>query len=218
MLNFIAPAVGSLLGGMFSGYGAYRGARQTNQANLAQAREVMAHEANQAEILRKWQEGMANTAISRSQYDMKRAGLNPILAIAKPAATPAGAMGRGHQAQIRSPIEAGITSGMGVARGIAETNVAIETAEKIFKETDLVDAQEWTEVFRQQLVAEEAQLKRAAFDEKMMTIDLLREELKIRKQYARITDSQFGAAMRALEVFSRSVLGGGSMVPKGGAR
>lgn len=48
--------------------------------------------AKQAEYNRAWQEKMANTAYQRAAKDLEAAGLNRILALGSPAATPGGAM------------------------------------------------------------------------------------------------------------------------------
>lgn len=55
------------------------------------AKEAMDFSAEQAQINRDWQENMSNTAFQRAVADMKKAGINPILAYTQGgASTPAG--------------------------------------------------------------------------------------------------------------------------------
>lgn len=75
-------------------------AEKNREFQESSARKAMNFEAEQAAINRDWQAEMSNTAYQRSMADMKKAGLNPILAYQQGgASTPSGATAAGKQAQ-----------------------------------------------------------------------------------------------------------------------
>jgi hypothetical protein len=94
----------ALLGTLGSAYLGYRGAKKQNIASAQQAQQQM-----------DFQREMSNTAVQRRMADLRKAGINPILAGQKEASTPAGAMApQVNQAQVA-------LSTLGTAASIANT-------------------------------------------------------------------------------------------------
>lgn len=80
--------------GIFGGLLGAKGQRDANKTNIRLAREQMA-----------FQERMSNSAYQRSMADMRKAGLNPILAAKQPASSPGG-----QTAKVDSALGAGISN------------------------------------------------------------------------------------------------------------
>lgn len=133
----IAQKAGSIMSGTGSLLNSLSGSRQGSSSvtsNRSQAlynynamQEVMAYNSAEAEKNRKWQEEMSNTAYQRAVEDMRKAGINPILAYRNGGAeVPSGASGTsagssiGQEAMASSFGISGLAEGMGQIIGSLE--------------------------------------------------------------------------------------------------
>lgn len=128
--DFAGSAIGAI--------GNYFGTRDTNKTNKDIAFKTNDFNAQQASINRDFQERMSNTAYQRSIADMKKAGINPMLAVTQGGASApsgssaSGTTGHAQHSALGSAISGGLSGLMAKAQlENMQANTAKTSAEAI---------------------------------------------------------------------------------------
>lgn len=98
--------IGEAVSGVFN----YAGQNNANNTNIMLQNKANQFNAKEAEKNRKWQEQMSNTSKQREVTDLKKAGLNRLLASTGGASTPSGGAATGSAAHVENELSGAVSS------------------------------------------------------------------------------------------------------------
>ncbi|AXL15044.1 DNA pilot protein [Microviridae sp.] len=184
-------AISALESGLVGGALSYAGGERRNEQQVSSAREQM-----------EFQERMSNTAVQRQMADLKKAGINPILAGKYGGASSPG----GAQAQIQDTLTPAVNTGYQAAQSQASTNQIRKQAKVLIEQADLTNAQAWGQDIQNAL-------NQLNIKEKQLFIKALEEEVKLKQRQGEIAETETGKWLAWIKEFRESLIGGASVSP-----
>ncbi len=169
---------GLSLGGALGGVLGFIGQQQTNQKNWDIAQAANAASAEQARAQMSFQERMRETQYQTAVEDMKKAGLNPMLAYQQGGAgTPSGAMGQVSTAKIGNSLGAGVAGYQAMQLNNAEVELKKAAEENTSAATIKTEADTIQTAVNIQKTLEDTKLSQQQYINMQEMLNKLKEEI-----------------------------------------
>lgn len=186
----MAVGIGEIVAGLIG----YQGQREANETNLTSAREANLQSQTNAREQMDFQREMSNTAYQRSMLDMKKAGLNPMLAFSQGgASSPSGASGSAVAGKVENALTPAVSSAMDYRRmrkevqavesqvGLNDAVKETQASQKQLNDTNAATAKLNQEAIKAELPAIRQRAKadtiKAKYDEKLSGFDAVNTRL-----------------------------------------
>jgi hypothetical protein len=169
---------GLSLGGITGGVLGFIGQQQTNQKNWDIANAANAASAQQAANQMSFQERMRDTQYQTAVEDMKKAGLNPMLAYSQGGAgTPSGAMGQVSTAKLGNALGAGVAGYQAMQLNNAEVELKKAAEENTSASTIKTEADTIQTAVNIQKTLEDTKLSQQQYINMQEMLNKLKEEI-----------------------------------------
>jgi hypothetical protein len=181
------------LGGLGGGIAGFIGQQQTNQKNwdIAQAANQASAEQARAQML--FQERMRETQYQTAVEDMKKAGLNPMLAYSQGGAgTPSGAMGQVSTAKIGNVIGSALAGAQAAAMTAADVDLKGATTTNTSAQTIKTQADTIQTAVTIGKILEETKVSQQTQKNLEATLNHILEQIMLTKAQTRQTTAQTG--------------------------
>jgi len=206
MWGAIAAAGGQLAGNIMQSDSQWSKDNKARHFNMVEARKNRKFTAQQAQINRQFQMNMSNTAYQRSTADMRKAGINPMLAFSQGgASTPSGDAGSGSQAstsasQSINPLEGVVSSALETKRLKKDIMLADQELQNKKAEESRTKVEEKKAALEAGKVAAENDILRAQEPAIRAESQKRTEEAKYQKDYIKVDSwiNRAGAAAGAI--------------------
>lgn len=188
-LGLTVPQLGGLAGGALG----FLGQQQTNQKNWDIADAANRASAEQAARQMDFQERMRSTQYQVAVEDMKKAGLNPMLAYSQGGAgTPSGAMGQVSTAKVGNVIGSALAGLQAASMTAADLDLKDATTKNTSAQTVKTSADTIQTLAHIQKLLEDTNVSAQTFKNLELTFNKILEEINLVRETTKQTSAQTG--------------------------